>query len=278
VATTRRNTSQRLTLVILLLASVTAVTLDYRGSVSHGVDHVRNGALDAIAPIQRVLSGALRPIGDFFAGAVNYGSAVSDNRRLQAELGALRRQVLQNQAAAQQLQQILDEQHLPFVANIPTVLAEVISGSASNFLQTIEIDRGTSSGVGAQMPVVAGPGLLGLVLSAGRSTSVVQLITDPHSSFGVRFGTTTWVAVANGQGAGNALTLSGVTASMQPKKGQVVYTSGLTGAAYPAGIPIGTVSAVHYAGGSLTKTVLVEPLANLEGVGYVSVMQWFPAP
>lgn len=275
---TRRNTSQRLTLVILLLASITAVTLDYRGAASRGIDHLRSGARDVISPVQSLLSGALRPIGDFFSGAVNYGAAVSDNRHLQAEMGTLRRQVLQNQTAEHQLQQILAEQHLPFVANIPTLLATVISGASSNFELTLELDRGTAAGVGTQMPVVAGAGLVGSVVSAGSSTSLVQLITDPRSSFGVRIGTTGWIAVATGQGAGSPLTLSGVTAAMRPRVGQTVYTSGLAGAAYPAGIPVGTVSAVHYVGGSLTKTVLVKPLADLQGTGYVSVMQWFPAP
>jgi rod shape-determining protein MreC len=127
------------------------------------------------------------------------------------------------------------------------------------------------------MPVVAGAGLVGTVVAAGSSTAVVQTITDPRSSFGVRFGTAGDVAVANGQGPGSALSLSDVTAGTAIRRGELVYSSGLAGAALPAGLPVGTVSSVRGAG-SLTKTVLVAPVASLSDLSYVTVLQWFPAP
>ncbi len=278
MSTTRRNTSQRLTLVILVLASISAITLDYKGEASRGISSVRHVALDVLSPIQRVLSDALHPIGDFFSGAVNYGSAVKENEQLRSQLGILRRQALENATAEQQLQEVLNEEHLPYVQNLPTLVAEVISGPTSNYEDTFEIDRGTSSGIGEGMPVVAGPGLVGTVVSAGSSTAVVRAIADPGSSFGVRFGVPGWVAQAEGRGAGYPLVLEGVTANMSPHDGQLVYTSGIAGASLPAGIPVGKVSFVHYSGGSLTKTVQVTPVADLQGLSYVTVLQWFPAP
>lgn len=277
MSTTRRNTSQRLTLVILVLASITAITLDYRGEASHAIGSVRNAARDVVSPIQRVLADALHPVGNFFSGAVNYGSAIQDNEQLRRQLGTLRRQALQNQDAEHQLQELLNAQHLPYVQNLSEVLAEVVSGPSSNFEDTFEIDRGTSSGVGVGMPVVAAAGLVGTVIAAGSSTAVVQTITDPRSSFGVRFGTAGDVAVANGQGPGSALSLSDVTAGTPIRHGELVYSSGLAGAALPAGLPVGTVSSVHGAG-SLTKSVLVAPVASLSDLSYVTVLQWFPAP
>lgn len=277
MATTRRNTSQRLTLVILLLASITVITLDYRGSASRDIGSLRSAARDVISPIQRGISAALRPVGNFFAGAVNYGSAAAENSRLQNEIGTLRRQVLENAQAEHQLQQILSLQHLPFVQNIPTADAEVISGSTSNFQLTIEIDRGTSNGVAVGMPVVSGAGLVGDVIAAGSSTSVVQLMTDPRSDVGVSFGPSSSVAVAQGQGAGAPLSLLNVTASMTPKVGERVYTSGITGANnYPGGIPVGYITSVSPPNGSLTRTVLVKPYASFSDIQYVSVMQWLP--
>jgi rod shape-determining protein MreC len=278
VSTTRRHTSQRLTLAILILLSVTAITLDYRGDASRAIKSVRNGARDAVSPIQRVMSDVLHPIGDLFSGAVNYGSALKENEQLRGELGALRRQALQNQTAEHQLQEILNEQNLPYVQNIPQLLAEIVSGPASNFQDTFEIDRGTSSGIGVGMPVVAGPGLVGTVVSAGSNTSVVQAITDPGSKFGVSFGMPTSVAVAVGHGTGFPLYLANVTATTRVHDGEVVYSSGLAGAALPSGIPVGTVSSWQANGGTLTKTVTVRPFADLSGLNFVTVLQWFPAP
>lgn len=278
VSTTRRNTSQRLTLLILVLLSVTAITLDYRGEASHGISHLRNVVTDVFSPIQRALSDVFHPIGNVFAGAFNYGSATSENARLRQEIGALRLQVLENQTAEQQLEAILNEEHLPYVQNLPPILCEVIGGSTSNFLYTFEIDRGTSSGIGVGMPVVAGPGLVGVIATAGSSTSTVQTIEDPGSSFGVRLGTSGSIAVANGRGRGYPLSLSGITAGVPVHVGETIYTSGVYGASLPAGIPVGTVTSVNAPAGGLTKTVLMTPVTNLNNIGVVTVLQWFPAP
>ncbi|MGO8871621.1 MAG: rod shape-determining protein MreC, partial [Acidimicrobiales bacterium] len=204
MATSRRNTSQRLTLVILLLASFTFITLDYRGEARHAITSVRNTAGDVLSPIQGVIAAGLHPIGDLFSGAVNYGGALSENQRLQQEVGQLRQRLYESQAAAGQLRQLLGELHLPFAAGVPQVLGQVIDEPASNFELTIEIDKGTAAGVGTGMPVVSGAGLIGSVISASAHTAVVRLVTDSGSQIGVRFPDGT-VAVASGQGEGDPL-------------------------------------------------------------------------
>ena len=210
VAASRRNTSQRLTLVILLLASITVITVAYKGEARHVVSSVRNGAGDAVAPVQRGIAAVLHPIGNLFAGMAGYGGALGDNQRLQLEVGQLRRQLIEAGQAQEQLDQLRSDQNLPFADGIPEVLGEVISSPSSNFDLTIEIDRGTSNGVGAGMPVVSGAGLVGSVISAGEHTAIVQLLTDPRSEIGVRFGTGD-VAVAVGQGEGDPLQLQDVS-------------------------------------------------------------------
>jgi len=58
------------------------------------------------------------------------------------------------------------------------------------------------------------------------------------------------------------------------RRGAPVVTSGLDTAAYPSGIPVGTVSFVRHSGGSLTSEVLVTPLVNFSVLQYVAVLQW----
>jgi rod shape-determining protein MreC len=128
------------------------------------------------------------------------------------------------------------------------------------------------------MPVVAGAGLIGEVISAGKTTSLVRLITDPRSAVGVRFQNGT-IAIATGQGLDDPLALEQVSASAPvPRKGQLLVTSGLQGAAFPAGIPVGTVSSVKSTGGTFTFPVTMEPVAALSGLQFVAVVQWLPAP
>jgi rod shape-determining protein MreC len=273
VVASRRNTSQRLTLVILLLASVTVITIAYRGEAKNVVNSLRNGAGDTFAPVQRVIAAVLHPIGNLFAGVVDYGGALSDNQRLQLEVNQLRRQLIESQQAQAQLNQLRADQNLPFAAGIPQVLGQVISSPSSNFDLTIEINRGTSNGVGAGMPVVSGAGLIGSVISAGRTTAVVELLTNPGSDVGVRFGVGN-VAVAQGQGQGNPLQLKDVSEASRTRPGAQVVTSGLDTAAYPSGIPVGTVASVRHASGSLTTQVLVTPIVNFSVLQYVAVLQW----
>jgi rod shape-determining protein MreC len=278
VSTTRRNTSQRLTLVILILISVTVITLQYKGEANRVVTDVRNAARDVLAPVQRVLDDIFRPIGDIFSGSVHYSTVTRENAVLRREIGQLRQQVLENQSAEQQLQALLSEEHLPYVQNIPQLLAEVISGPTSDIQFTFEIDRGTNDGAGVGMPVVAGAGLAGVIVKAGASTSVVQAITDPGTTFGVQLGTTGAVAVMNGRGRGYSLTLNDITAGTRVKKGETVFSSPYYGSSLPAGIPVGTISSVHAAGGALTQSVTVTPVANLSNLDFVTVLQWLPPP
>jgi len=275
VAVSRRNTSQRLTLVILLLASITVITVAYKGEARRATGSVRNGAADVVSPLQRAVASVLHPVGNFFAGMADYGGALGENQRLQLEVGQLRRQLIESEQAQVQLDQLRAEQHIPFADGIPEVLAQVISAPSSNFDVTIEIDRGTSDGVGVGMPVVSGVGLVGSVISAGHSTAIVQLLTDPRSEVGVRFGSGN-VALAQGQGETDPLQLQDVSETAFTYRGAPVVTSGLDVAAYPSGIPVGTVSSVRHPGGSLTSDVLVAPLVTLSALQYVAVLQWLP--
>lgn len=270
-----RRPSQRLTLLILVLASITVITLDYRGAAQHDIDGLRNSARDVFAPVQSAIASVLHPLGDVVAGAFDYGSVQHENEQLQLANGTLRREVAENAGAARQLQQVLSLAHLPFVGNIPTVTSAVVAGATSNFELTVEIDRGTSEGVGVGMPVVGGAGLIGTVIAAGSSTAVVRLINDPRSTVAVSLGPDGPVAVADGRGSGSPLALSDVTASMGARPGETVYTSSI-GAAYPSGIPVGTVEHVRSTGSPLSEQVLVKPLGGLNGLDYVSVLQWLP--
>ena len=119
MASTRRNTSQRLTLVILLLASITVITVAYKGEARHAIVSVRNGAADAVAPVQRGIAAVLHPIGNLFAGMTGYGGALGENQRLQLEVGQLHRQLLEAGQAQQQLDQLRSEQDIPFANGFP---------------------------------------------------------------------------------------------------------------------------------------------------------------
>jgi len=265
-----RGSNQRLTLLILLLISVTVVTLDYHGEVSRAIGHVRNGVMDVLSPFQRAADSILHPIGDVFAGAIHYGQLSTQNNQLRAQIGILqRRTALQNYslAAARQIE-ILNR--LTFT-NISSVDGQVIAPAASNFRRTIEINLGTTEGVGPGMPVVGTSGLIGTIISSTGSASIVELILDAHFGVGVLLGPTYFRAT----GAGTGLSLEQLqSTSVIPHIGQVAITSGQDNGAYPPGIPVGAVTSVTKSASGQLSRVSISPSVNFTQIQYVTVLQW----
>jgi rod shape-determining protein MreC len=258
---------------MLVLASVTILTLDYHGQASHAITHVRNAVRDVISPIQRGIASALHPVGDVFSGTINYGSLETQNQQLRQELGRIRLQLASNAFASAEAERVLALAHLPFVAGIPLITSEVIGTSTSNFQTTVELDKGTSSGVGPGMPVVANAGVVGSVISASSSTATVLLDSDPSSSIPVAIGAT-GLYRAVGAGYGRPLTLDYVAGSVRVHRGELVYTSGLGGGAVPAGIPVGVVRSVRVSSDGLSTAVSVTPIVNFDDLQFVDVLEW----
>jgi rod shape-determining protein MreC len=275
VARTRRPRRPRLTIGILVLASITIITLDYRGNAQGAITKVKNAASDAFSPIQRGVNDLTRPVGNFLAGALHGGALEEDNAKLRAEVGQLERQALAHQASENALRSIEALTHLPFTGGIPTVAAMVISQSFSNFAVTVELDVGKRDGVDDGMPVVGGAGLVGQVIEASSRTCTVRLITDPNLSVGVRYGPgSDDLALATGTGAGKALSVGLVPPGTPLRKGEVLTTSGLANAAFPQLIPVARITSFASVASASEELVAAAPVADLSQLDYVDVLQW----
>lgn len=278
MAVTRRRARPRFTLLVLLLASATIITLSYRGQLDGVINGARHGAGNALSPIQSAVSAALRPVGSFFEGAANYGSLQAQNAKLAQENARLRAQGLQVPAAERQLHSLQALQRLPYAEGIPSVTAEVVAQSSSNFAETVDIGKGSSSGVGAGMPVVSAGGLVGSVVSTSDHRATILLLTDPKSEVGVNFGQPPTRGVASGQGANQPLQVSFVNPSFKVRKGEVVPTSGLQSSKFPPNVPVGRVRSAHLAPSALQWDITLAPLADLSNLQYVRVLEWAPKP
>ncbi len=284
MAPPRRHRRPRTTLLILVLAAITIITLDARGGFHRITSGVRSVASDVFAPIRGGIDDIIEPIGSFLAGSVHYGAVRQQNQKLQDELEQLRQQQVSDQAVVQEMQQLTALLHLPFLQNLQTVPAEVTDFGTSDFASTIDINVGRDQGVQLNMPVVgtsgtAGQGgLVGQVVQRNSNTATVRLITDGQSAVGVRYGTSTnSLAVLSGQGSGKPLSADLVPSNTPLADGEVFYTSGLSGASYPAGIPVARVVAHRNGITSSQETVSLVPEADLVHLRYVSVILWGPS-
>ncbi|HUP86932.1 MAG TPA: rod shape-determining protein MreC [Acidimicrobiales bacterium] len=276
MAVYRRPARSRFTLLLLVLTSITLLTLDYRGSGTGAIGLVKDAVRDAFAPVQRVSDRAFEPAGNFVGGIVHYGDLESENDRLRREIADIRGGLYRADDAERERRALLDNLDLPTPEDIPRVDARVVSTNPSNFAFTVEIDKGTSAGLAAGMPVVTGAGLVGRITDASRSRAVVQLVTDKRFSVGIRHAATGDIGVANGTGSLNRVDLDLIDPTTTVKKGDVVVTSGLQQSQFPAGIPVGKVKAASLPLNALQQDVTIEPVVDLRRLTFLTVLQWSP--
>jgi len=274
----RRSRRPRTTLLILILAAVTIITLDARGGLHVVTSGVRSAASDAFAPVRSGVNAVVEPIGSFLAGSVHYGAVREQNQKLQAEIDQLRMEQAAQAGQAQALKQLSALLHLPYLGNLQTVPAEVTDFGTSDFAATIDIDVGRADGVQLNMPVIGLGGLVGQVVIVSHHTATVRLITDGQSAVGVRYGPPPGsLAVLNGAGSGKPLSADLIPADTPLTDGEIFTTSGLQGALFPPGIPVARVTGSHTGSSASQESVTLQPLADLAHLRYVTVVLWGPS-
>jgi len=267
----QRGRRRLLTFAGFLLAALTLLAIGGPlRSASSGL------ARAIVSPFVDVVRGLTKPVGETFAGAFNYANVVAQNHQLERELGRL--ELKQRSAGFEQIQlrDLLALDQLPFLGTLQTVIAQTNYQNLSDFTATIEIDKGSSSGVLVGMPVVGSGGLVGTVTATTSGGSTVTLLTDASQSIGVTFGSMGYQAVVHGQGASKPLDEDFVAPGTPVHKGETMYTSGLQGGLFPAGIPVGRIAVTHIHRGATEVSISVEPLANLNELDYVDVVLWEP--
>jgi len=262
---------------VLVLVSVTLITFDERSGTNHLTSGLKSVAHDVFSPLIAGVNDILRPIGDFFAGSVHYGALQAENQRLQATIGSLELQLRETQGLAKQERELRALEHLAFLPDAKTVTAQMINFNLSGFDADITISKGRGDGVTVGEPVVGAGGLVGRVIEASHSTAQVQLLTDSGSSVGVAFGPSNQIyAQVFGQGAGSPLSVEYIPAQTPLHKGEKMYTNGLQGGAFPAGIPVGVIHSFRSTVGTASMVVTMTPLADLSQLAFVDVVQSEP--
>lgn len=269
-----QRTNRRPILVLVVVTAVALITLDVRGSGP--IAAVRGGAHDVVDPIAGVLDAVFSPVGDWIDGVTSAASLKDENARLRHRLDAARGQQAAARAAVQENKELKQLLNLPFVDGTNAIAASVVGGAPSNFELTVQIGKGASDGVGVDMPVVTGAGLVGRVVEVSRDRATVLLVTDPQSGVGVKMERTGAAGVAKGRGDGGTLRVDFVDPNADVTAGEVVATAGLQNSPFPTGIPVGTVSKATRTPGDLQQEVRVKPLVDFSHLDYVKVLR--PSP
>ena len=272
-----RRTRRTIT-TFVALAFISLILIAFSGPASSGVVGVVKSVGSAVvSPVVSLVDAVTRPIGNLFAGAINYGAVTAENGRLRATIGRLEQQRRSSSYQVQQLKELSTLQNVPFLGSLKTVTAAATSIDTSNFASTITVNKGTSDGVAIGMPVVGGGGLVGQVIDAASRSALIRLVTDGATHVGGVFGRSSTYGVVNGVATGRPLSVDFVAPHTALRIGQTVFTNGLNGAEYPAGIPIGTVRSASTPVNSIQMSIGLAPAADLEHLAFVDIVIWVPS-
>ncbi len=177
--------------------------------------------------------------------------------------------LIQAQEENARLRGLLD---LKPILPVEGVAAHVVGRSPNYLANVIYVDRGASSGIRVDSPVLAGEGIVGRVILASAHNSQVQLISNPDASIGVMVERTRSPGVLRGSGD-PLLSLNYIGNTEQVEAGDIVVSSGLDGI-YPKGLPVGRV-VESYKGKSVFRVIQVAPNADLLRLEVVLII---PAP
>jgi rod shape-determining protein MreC len=262
---------RRTILALIVLTAVTLITLDVRGAGP--VSAVRGGAHDVVNPIAGAFGTVFSPVGDWIDGVTSAASLKHENARLRRRLDSARGRQAGARAATEENKELKKLLDLPFVEDANSIAAQVVEGAPSNFQFTVQIGKGETDGVGVDMPVVTGAGLVGRVLEVSRDRATVLLVNDPESGVGVKIEKSGATGVVKGRGDSNTVRAEFVDPNADVTKGEIVYTSGLQNSPFPGAIPVGTVSRVTKTHGDLQQDILVKPLVDFSRLDYVKVLR-----
>jgi len=228
--------------VALAVAAVAAFAVllgDHRESARAGVYAEGRRAVDTVVgPIGGVLSAPIHWVEAGVDGVRDYFFAVSENRRLRAELA--KAQAWKNEALA------LAEVNARYRAlmgvktdpPMPMVAARTMIDARGPFSNTRLADVGADRGVIEGNPVLSEHGLVGRVVGVSAGVSRILLLTDVESRTPVLLARTNGRAILTGDGGPNPQ-LAYLRTHDAPREGDRVLTSG-DGGVLPRGLPVGS--------------------------------------
>lgn len=261
----------RLLLIVLIVTSLFLITLDLRGV--QVIDGIRTGTQTALTPVQKAGSWVVSPFRTFLSDVTHLGRTRNQIEKLKADNDALRQALLNRKVADAELAQFKSILDLAGRGEFKVVGAKVISqGSSTSFTQTLTIDAGTKSGVRANMTVISGFGLVGVVKIAYANSAVVQLASDPSFRVGARIAGSQQIGILSGQGTRKGV-LQLLDNTTEVKVGDAILARGSNnGRPFVPGVPIGEVTSVDNSASAVTQTADVKFYTNFSALGVVSVV------
>lgn len=276
----RQVRRRRAVLALLTIASLVLLSAHFSEADSGPLHEIQRGTAAVLAPIEEGGSRALKPARDLVSWFDETFDARGENEALREEVTELRAQLSETQEALGEngeLRGLLGLAKSGVTAGHEPVTARVIGRSPTVWYSTVLLDRGSSSGVALDDPVLTGEGLVGRVTEVTSGTAQVTLITDHRSAVSARVQPDGPLGVVKPEvGDPDDLLLDFIQDDAPVKRNATVVTSGSTASEleslFPPGIPIGEVVEAEAGEQEIYQRVHVRLFADLRGFEYAQVL------
>jgi rod shape-determining protein MreC len=254
--------------VLLVVITAQLLLIAYQVKTSKDIPLIRVWAVTAVTPVEQGLEFVRRYTWGFVEDYFVLLGVRSQNDKLRNENGQLKieNNYLKSELATADRARALSV----FEARSPskTVAARVIGNGTGANSKVVFVDRGSTSGVEGGMAVVTPDGIVGKVVEAYPTASLVMLITDPTFAAGVVSQKNRVHGTLKGQGHAECL-VDYVQNEEHVDIGEWFYTSG-DDRIFPKGFPVGQVTAAP--NGKTFKEIYISPSGMQGGVEEVLIV------
>lgn len=261
---------------IIVFAVVLIIALS-SAARSGGISFAQNVTGIVKAPMQKVLSSTVNWFDSIYGYLYEYDSLLAENESLRTQLAEAQQSARDGIAASEEntrLRELLNlrEKHADYVMES----CKVVLWSTSNWSSSFTISKGRSSGIEEGDPVVTEYGaVVGQVTELGETWATVSTLIDVDMSVGGFAGDTGTSGLVIGEYAlmkKKTAKLTYLADGAQIFVGDEVLTSG-SGGAFPAGLVIGTITAVQSEAGGQIEYGIISPQCEFDSLVQVFVIK-----
>jgi rod shape-determining protein MreC len=266
-------------LVVLLLTNLVIMAVDARDSVTRQ-RLIRVWVQALVSPAQNLSSGASGAGTNFVKQIVNFRSTAIENEKLKQDLSTAQFELRNAQQAAAENERLKGLLNLKEQTGYDQVNARVIARDSSGWFNTITINRGSSSGIALNMPVVTGGGIVGRVIALSPWTAQVMMVTDEKAAAGAivgQLGGSGALGSVRGLGEKGLVEMRYVSGLEKVEVGNYILTTGQD-EIYPPGLTIGEVVQVSPGTATQSHEILIRPGAKLDQLEEVAVLLYRAPP
>ena len=228
-----------------------------------------------ITPVQDAVTSITGWFGDTFNSIRSENDLKSENAELKARIELLQQEnsrLALYEEENKRLTELLEIKQK--FAAYTTTGANITAKDPGSWYDSFVIDKGTASGLKADMPLTAEGGLVGHIYETGLTYSKAISIIDSRSAVSAMNLRTMDIGVVKGDytlmNSGLCL-MEYISADADIVEGDEIVTSHLSDI-YPEGITIGHVREVYFDSNGLTKYAVIEPSVDFKHLKTVLVI------